>query len=379
MQLLKQVRWVSIADPARTESWLSKMAEKGYFIKKYEKSTFFFEHGKPEKMEYRIVYTNGKALYEQLCYYQELGWTIVQGTGNILILEASTKDEVSERYFGEEEKAQWKKKDLLVSFTGLAAGAGFFLWLLKGILSGQSVGTINYRNINRGYYVFVIQIIAILMFLNVACANYRNRRYVHKVEKYKKAAHHKRAYRPISPEWVIGSVGVIASVVLLMYGTWKSPGTTLTREQIKQIPWLQQESLENVGNKKYVDGMAQQLRGAILADTYTYQTYYTEKGQEYKGVYQEYYEKRGSWKQKEFLQSILLHSSKVDGGRSVNSLHIQELSVDGLDVAYYIPVESKGSYVVAAANGTKMLYAEVYDPSIDYDTILSQMKENLRS
>ena len=53
MKLIRKLMPVNVYDIAKTQSYLSDMASKGYFLKKL--STFaYFEKGNPEETTYRL-------------------------------------------------------------------------------------------------------------------------------------------------------------------------------------------------------------------------------------------------------------------------------------------------------------------------------------
>ncbi|MDW7668936.1 MAG: DUF2812 domain-containing protein [Bacillota bacterium] len=79
MKLIREMIPVNIYDIAKTQSYLSDMASKGYFLKKL--STFaYFEKGEPEETTYRLdplMRNEKKPKYEQLAHYESYGWEYV--------------------------------------------------------------------------------------------------------------------------------------------------------------------------------------------------------------------------------------------------------------------------------------------------------------
>jgi len=79
MKLVRKMIPVNVYDIAQTQSYLSNMASKGFFLKKL--STFaYFEKGKPEETTYRLeplMRNEKKPQEEQLVHYESYGWEYV--------------------------------------------------------------------------------------------------------------------------------------------------------------------------------------------------------------------------------------------------------------------------------------------------------------
>jgi len=79
MKLVRKMIPVNVYDIAQTQSYLSNMASKGYFLKKL--STFaYFERGKPEETTYRLeplMRNEKEPQEEQLSHYESYGWEYV--------------------------------------------------------------------------------------------------------------------------------------------------------------------------------------------------------------------------------------------------------------------------------------------------------------
>lgn len=79
MKLIRKMIPVNVYDIAQTQSYLSDMASKGYFLKKL--STFaYFERGNPEETTYRLeplMRNENEPQEEQLAHYKSYGWEYV--------------------------------------------------------------------------------------------------------------------------------------------------------------------------------------------------------------------------------------------------------------------------------------------------------------
>src|SRR5690625_752418 len=70
-------------DVLKTETWLSFMANKGYFLIDINRRTriFSFQYGEPQRMTYRIAYDKGKSDSLASGLVEE-GWSLVFHRGH---------------------------------------------------------------------------------------------------------------------------------------------------------------------------------------------------------------------------------------------------------------------------------------------------------